>query len=153
MTDYWPGFIRALGCKRDSTAVNDMFVALGDTPAISETPAIYDDPQGRTLFCKFIGSGLEFGFRAETLSHVHVFVQSHEGYSAYDADMLDQSAQALNRYEIIKHLGPAQDEAPGRSDALIGHTHGWARYAFDTYDLRMEFSDDGRLWKATLMDR
>lgn len=149
---YWPGFIRALGHKRDSIAINDVFLALGEIPAISATAAIYD-PQGRTLFFKFIGSGLEFGFRAEVLSHIHVFVQSHEGYSAYYADMLGQPARDLNRDEVIKRLGPALDEAPDQSDALIGHTHGWASYAFDTYDLRMEFSDDGRLWKATLMDR
>lgn len=151
--NYWPGFIQSLGHGESSPAVRNLFSALGETPVVSETPDIYNDPQGRTLFYKFIVSGLEFGFRAEMLNHIHVFVQSHEGYSAYKADMLNRSAQAWNRDDIVRHLGPAQDEAPSKSDALIGHTQAWVRYELDTYDLRMEFSDDGHLWKATLMGK
>lgn len=149
--NYWAQMIQALGSGKDDSTVKDLFLALGEVPAVSETPDIYNDPQGRTLFYKFTVSGLEFGFRSGRLNHIHIFVQGHEGYSAYRADILDRGAQIWDRDALVKHLGPPQDEAPGKLDALIGHTHGWARYEFATYDLRMEFSDDGRLWKATLM--
>jgi hypothetical protein len=149
----WPEFVGTLGDREHSSTVNDLFSSLGEAPVISESPDIFDDSQGRTLAYKFIASGLEFGFRAQRLNHIHVFVTSHEGYSAYEADMLGQPAQVWNRDQIIRHLGPAQDEAPSRSDALIGHTKAWVIYEFDTFDLRIEFSDDGHLWKATLMDK
>lgn len=153
LIDYWPGFIQALGYPVTSVNVKYPFSALGESPVVSETPDFYNDPQGRTQFYKFVVSGFEFGFRAEVLNHIHVFVQGNEGYSAYKADMLDRSAQAWKRDEIIRHHGPAQNEAASNSDSLIGHTQAWVRYEFDKYDLRMEFSDDGHLWKATLMGK
>ncbi|BCA63117.1 hypothetical protein HMP09_2351 [Sphingomonas sp. HMP9] len=105
--DYWPGFIEAIGHPVSSVAVKDILAALGEAAVVSKTPDIFNDPQGRTLFYKFIVSGLEFGFRAKMLNHIHIFVQGHEGYSAYRADMLNRSAQAWNREEIIRHFGPA----------------------------------------------
>lgn len=140
MMDYWPRLIQALGNREASSAVENLFAAVTETPVVLETPDIYSDPQGRTLSYKFIVSGLEFGFRAGNLNHIHIFVQDREGYLAYRADILDKSAQIWNFDELVKHLGPPQDEALGKLDPLIGHTCGWARYEFDTYDLRMEFS-------------
>ena len=111
----------------------------------------YNDPEGETKFYKFINSGLEFGFRSGKLNHIHFFVQCHEGYSEYTKDVLGRVAQVWSAQDIVNQLGPASTEAPGRVDMLIGYVQQWLKYEFETYDLRMEFSESGRLWKVTLM--
>ncbi|MBI6721979.1 hypothetical protein YA0078_24650, partial [Pseudomonas syringae] len=95
--------------------------------------------------------GIEIGFRSGKLNHIHFLVQPHEGYSAYKEDVLGRIAQAWRVEDVIAELGSPSKEAPGRADMLIGYVQQWLKYEFKTYALRMEFSEDGRLWKATLI--
>ncbi|WP_083251874.1 MULTISPECIES: hypothetical protein [Pseudomonas] len=147
----WSDFVRALGQDEGSSIVTDLCREVGEPPAVSETPDSYNDPEGKTKFYKFIRSGLEFGFRSGRLNHIHFFVQRHEGYSAYEADVLGRIAQTWRVQDVIAALGPPTKEVPGKADILIGYIQSWLKYDFKTYALRMEFSEDGRLWKVTLM--
>ena len=147
----WSDFVRALGQDEGGSIVTDLCREVGEPPAVSETPDSYNDPEGKTKFYKFIKSGLELGFRSGKLNHVHFFVQRHEGYSAYKTDVLGRIAQTWRVQDIIAELGPPTKEVPGKVDMLIGYIQPWLKYEIKTYALRMEFSEDGRLWKVTLM--
>lgn len=147
----WSDFTLALGQNEGGPIVTELFRKVGESPVVSETPDSYNDPEGKTRFYKFIKSGLEFGFRSGKLSHIHFFVQCHEGYSAYKADVLGRAPQAWCVQDVIKELGSPSKEAPGKVDMLIGYVQQWVKYEFETHALRMEFSEDGCLWKATLM--
>ena len=147
----WLDFVRALGQDESSSIVTDLCREVGEPPAVSETPDSYNDPEGKTKFFKFIKSGLELGFRSGKLNHIHFFVQRHKGYSAYKADVLGRTAQTWRVQDIIAELGPPTKEVPGKADMLLGYIRSWLKYEFQPYALRMEFSEDGRLWKVTLM--
>ncbi|MHC8393469.1 hypothetical protein ACYZT8_07360 [Pseudomonas sp. LB3P93] len=147
----WSSFILALGQDENGSIVTELCRMIGESPVVSETPDSYNDPEGKTRFYKFINSGLEFGFRSGKLNHIHFFVQRHEGYSEYRRDVLGRAAQVWSARDIVNQLGPASTEAPGRVDMLIGYVQQWLKYEFETYALRMEFSESGRLWKVTLM--
>lgn len=147
----WSDFVRAVGQDEGGSIVTELCRKVGEPPAVSETPDSYNDPEGKTKFYKFIKSGLEFGFRSGKLNHIHFFVQRHEGYSEYKTDVLGRIAQTWSVQDVIAELGPPCKEAPGRVDMLIGYVQQWLKYEFKTHSLRMEFSEDGRLWKATLI--
>ncbi|ROM93278.1 hypothetical protein [Pseudomonas brassicacearum] len=147
----WSDFVLALGQKEAGDVVENVFRRIGESPSVSETPDSYNDPLGKTKFYKFYESGLEFGFRSGKLNHVHFFVQDHEGYSAYRGDMLGRVAQVWNCKEVVRELGIASRAGEGRVDMLIGYVHQWMRYEYGEYALRMEFSQNGDLWKATLI--
>jgi len=147
----WSDFIQALGQDENGAIVTGLCKRVGEFPVISESPDDYNDPEGKTRFYKFINSGIEIGFRLKKLSHIHFFVQPHEGYAAYTEDMFGCVAQAWNARNVISELGSPSKEGLGRVDFLIGYVQQWLKYEFGTYALRMEFSKDGRLWKATIM--
>lgn len=147
----WSDFVRALGQDEGGSIITDLCRELGEPPAISETPDSYNDPEGKTKFYKFIKSGLELGFRSGKLNHIHFFVQRHEGYSAYKKDMLGRIAQTWRVQDVIAVLGPPTKEASSKFDMLIGYVQRWLKYEFETYALGMEFSEDSRLWKVTLI--
>ncbi|WP_445178652.1 hypothetical protein [Pseudomonas sp. McL0111] len=151
MMSIWSELIKALGQDENGTVVMDLRWKIQEPPTISETPDSYNDPDGKTVFYKFIKSGLEFGFRSGRLNHVHFFVQPHEGYSAYRADVLGRVAQAWTLQDVVRELGPANKGAPARVDMLIGKVQRWSKYEFVAHDLRMEFSEDGHLWKVTIV--
>ncbi|WP_233237921.1 hypothetical protein [Bordetella sp. LUAb4] len=147
----WSYFVRALGHGEDAEAVTELLRKIEEPLVVSETPDSYNDPEGKTKFYIFAKSGLEFGFRSGRLNHIHFFVQRHEGYSAYKADVLDRQAQTWRIQDVIAALGPPDYEVPSKFDTLIGYVQHWIKYEFKTHSLRMEFSEDGCLWKATLI--
>ncbi|QOQ74332.1 hypothetical protein IMF22_23045 [Pseudomonas poae] len=147
----WSDFVQALGQDEGGPMVKELCLKVGEPPEISETPDSYNDPLGKTRYYKFFKSGMEFGFCSGKLNHIHFFVQGHEGYSACKADVLNRKAQAWNAQDIICELGPADNSAPGRLDMLIGYVQQWFKYDFETYALRLEFSEGGEMWKATLI--
>ncbi len=148
---FWSDCIQTLGQDEHGAAVVGLWRKVQETPTISETPDSYNDPDGKTVFYKFIKSGLEFGFRSGKLNHIHFFVQPHEGYSAYSSDVLDRAAQVWTVEEVVRELGSADKSGQARVDMLIGQIQQWCKYEFPTHGLRMEFSEDGCLWKVTLV--
>lgn len=91
----WPDLVAALCLGENDEAVKQVFLRIKESPKISETPISYNDPLGKTRFYKFLKTGLEFGFRLEKLNHVHFFVQSHEGCSAYNGDIFGKKSASL----------------------------------------------------------
>ncbi len=147
----WSDFVQALGQDESGSFVDELRRKIGEQPLVSKTPDSYNDPEGRTEYYKFIKSGVEFRFRLGKLNHIHFFVQPHEGYSAYKADLLGRLAKAWSVQVVIAELGLPDEDVPSRVDMLIGHIPRWLRYNFEKHALRMEFTEDGRLWKATLI--
>jgi len=147
----WSEFVRAIGRDESDPAVAELCRNLGESPVISETPDSYNDPEGKTRFYKFFKSGIEIGFRLGKLNHIHFFIQCHEGYSAYKSDVFGRTAKTWSVQDVIAELGPPTKEVPGKVDPLIDNVKQWLKYDLETYTLRMEFSENGRLWKATLM--
>lgn len=148
---FWSVCSQSLGQHEHGAAVVDLLQKVQELPTISEAPDSYSDQDGQTVFYKFVKSGLEFGFRSGKLNHIHFFVQPHEGYSAYSADVLDRVAQTWVVQDVVSELGPADKGGPAKIDMLIGQIQQWCKYEQPTHDLRMEFSEDGRLWKVTLI--
>lgn len=151
MIKVWSDFIRALGLGSDDSVVKEVFRMIGESPVISETPDDYEDSLGKTKYFKFTHSGLEVGFRLGRLNHIHFFVQAHEGYLAYQGDILDHSAQFWCYKKTLDVLGGAHKEGVGGVSQLVGYINPWVRYEFGHYAVRMEFSQDGSLWSASLM--
>ncbi len=147
----WLDFVGVIGKGENDSVVADLFRNLGESPIISETPDSYNDPEGKTKFYKFIKSGLEIGFRLGRLNHIHFFIQCHEGYSACKADVLGRTGQAWTVQDVVAELGPPSKEVSGKFDPLIGNIRQWLKYDLEGYAVRMEFSEDGRLWKTTIM--
>jgi hypothetical protein len=149
----WVDLVAALRLGENEQAVTQVFLKAEESPEISETPESYNDPLGKTRFYKFFRTGLEFGFRLEKLNHVHFFVQSHEGYSAYTGDIFGKEAQAWNYQQIINQFGQPRKEGGGKVDMLIGYVQPWVIHDFDQYSFRVEFTADGGVWKVTLTGR
>lgn len=147
----WSDFIHALGQDENGSVITGLWQRFEEKPVISETPDAYNDPGGKTKYYKFIKSGIELGFRAGQLNHIHFFVQEDEGYSPYNEYVLDRAAHAWTAKNVTQVLGAADAGASAKVDMLIGKVRQWCKYQFSTYDLRMEFSEDGKLWKVTLI--
>ncbi|MET0774903.1 MAG: hypothetical protein ABWZ65_05340 [Pseudomonas mandelii] len=149
----WPDLVAALHLGENDEVVKQVFLKIDETPKIVETPENYNDPLGKTKFYKFLKTGLEFGFRYEKLNHVHLFVQSHEAYSAYNGDIFGKKAQNWSYKAIVDQFGHPSKEGGGTIDMLIGYVQPWVSYDFDQYSFRVEFTADGGVWKVTLMGR
>jgi hypothetical protein len=149
----WPDLVAALHLGENDEAVKQIFLKIDETPEISETPENYNDPLGKTKFYKFLKTGLEFGFRLEKQNHVHLFVQSHEGYSPYNGAVFGKIAHAWSYQTIVDQFGCPSKEGGGKVDMLIGYVQPWVSYDFDQYNFRLEFTADGGVWKVTLIGR
>lgn len=128
----------------------DLANRLGEQPQVEETPLSYNDPAGRTLYHKYLRSGIELGFRAQRLNHLHLYVQSHEGYAPFKGAILGADANVWTRAALVQQLGEADSAGGGKMDGLLGFIRPWIRYEQSSPILRAEFSEDGRLWKLTL---
>ncbi|NWB97035.1 hypothetical protein HX882_14140 [Pseudomonas gingeri] len=145
----WNEYVRNLGASESDESVQKLMRGVGEVSVISSTPGEHD-PLFKTLFYQFFKTGLELGFRGG-LSHVHFFVQAHEGYSTYFGDILGRAATAWHRSEVVSVLGPAQQSGGDKQNMLIGYVRPWCKYIFEEYAVRFEFSQDQRVWKVTLM--
>lgn len=147
----WIEFTQVIGKKENSELIKAVLLKMEVAGIVTETPDYYNDPLGKTVFHEFTTLGLEFGFRSGRLNHIHFFVQNHEGYTAYQGNIFDQLAQKWNYKKCSAKLGAAVRGAEGKKDVLLENINKWRIYAFEGYMVRMEFSPDGNLWKATLM--
>ncbi|CRI58444.1 hypothetical protein DMX05_12915 [Pseudomonas soli] len=146
----WMKLLSLVGKDQGDNDFQELATVLGEQPQVKETPLSYNDPDGRTLYHKYLNSGLELGFRAHRLNHIHIYVQSHEGYAPYQGSILDQNAQGWRRDALLQTLGPPDSQGGGKMDGLLGFIRPWVRYEGAGPVLRAEFSQDGRLWKCSL---
>jgi hypothetical protein len=151
MTVDWNGFLDALGQDERSANVASLSCRIGETPVISTTPKEYNDPLGETKFYKFKWAGIELGFRQGKLNHVHLFIQSHEGYRAYTGPLQDEVGTNPTGSSIAQALGPPSASGEGKQNALLGYRHKWTKFDMQTVSIRFEFSQDDKLRKVSLI--
>lgn len=147
----WERLLDLIGKDQDDQAFIDLAIELGEKPKLSRSPLVQGDPECRTLYHKYLKSGLELGFRSQKLNQIHLFVQRHEGYTPFRGDILDQPACEWTRDDLVETLGPPDSQGGDKMDGLLGYIRPWVRYKKFGSALHAEFSQDGRLWKFTLM--
>ncbi|WP_176507905.1 MULTISPECIES: hypothetical protein [Pseudomonas] len=147
----WVTLLGLVGKEQDDQAFVNLVSALGEEPQVSMSPLIRDDPDDRTVYKKFLKSGIELGFRARRLNQIHLFVQRHEGYSRFTGEVLDLPAHLWTRDNLVKALGKPNAHGGDKMDGLLGYIRPWLRYEKVGVAFHAEFSQDGRLWKFTLM--
>ncbi|SCW85863.1 hypothetical protein SAMN03159473_02198 [Pseudomonas sp. NFACC52] len=72
--------------------VTELYQKVGEPPAISETRIAIMIPKGRQGFISLLSPAWSWDFVRGKLNQIHFFVQRHEGYSAYKADVLGRKA-------------------------------------------------------------
>ncbi|WP_147417561.1 hypothetical protein [Sphingomonas cavernae] len=147
----WPDMLKILSKREESFEFKSFLRSCEETPSISETPVEYNDPQGHTVFYKFLLSGVEIGVRAGVVNHVHFYATSHEGYQPYKGLIGPYEASGWNEQLATELLRPPVKSGGGKPDALIGYVHRWMKFELDSFFLRFEFAPEGSLWKATIV--
>lgn len=74
-----------------------------------------------------------------------------KGIPPFRGDILDQPACEWTRDDLVETLGPPDSQGGDKMDGLLGYIRPWVRYKKFGSALHAEFSQDGRLWKFTLM--
>jgi hypothetical protein len=147
----WNSFVDALGEPELSNKVVSIATEIGETPVISSTPPEYNDPLGKTTFYKFLGAGIEIGFRQEQLHHMHFFIYGREGYANYTGPLVDGISAHWTESWLIRALGAPSISGGEKASPLRGYVHRWIRYDYPKCSIRFELSQDGPLRTVCLM--
>jgi hypothetical protein len=147
----WQQFVMSLRAEETSGAFSRLVCDIGEKAEISDTPEDYNDPEGRTRFYKFLRSGIEIGFRARGLNHVHFFTRPDEAYDAYRGPLEDNVGSDQGEAGIRNILGDPGAHGGGKAGALLGFRHKWIKYGRVDYSVRYEFEAGGGIRKITLI--
>ncbi|WP_334043433.1 hypothetical protein [Burkholderia ambifaria] len=147
----WSDFVDALGKEKSSDNVSRLAEKIGEVPIISETPDDFNDAEGKTTYWRFVKSGIEIGFRADKLNHIHLFVVLLEGCGSYGGDVLGYPANTWTWESTKSRLGVAAIERQGYEDGLLGYIFPWSKYEFFEHSVRMEYLQDSTLRKVSII--
>jgi hypothetical protein len=153
MTLSWESLVTSLGEEEASAKVLTLISDIDEVPSISDTPEEYNDPLGKTRFYKFYKSGLEIGFREDTVNHIHLFIQEQVGYSAYGGSLEEGVTVTAAESVLLNIYGAPSSFGGGKQSLLLDYRHKWIKFGKERYALRYEFSKDGSLRKISLILR
>jgi len=145
MSDIWTVSLAALGQTASSIAFGRLVSAVGTVATVDEGPGQDVDATGATSYYGFIASGVECGFRAGVLSHVHVFLKPRDGYAAYSGRLPFSLSASTTEPDAIAVLGTPEAAGGGDGPTLFGQINPWALYTREGCTLRLEFGSDGKL--------
>ncbi|MRH00575.1 hypothetical protein GIY21_09765 [Xanthomonas sontii] len=147
----WEKFSLALGCAADSPEMAELLTEINERPISSSDPDGYGDSNLRTDYWQFFHSGMEFGFRCNTLSFIHFFIEEQDEFSFYQGDLFGMSSKSWAESSILDKFGLPNDFGGGGYDALLGHVKRWIKYDVDGHGVRFEILSDGGVGKVTLI--
>ncbi|MEF9420922.1 hypothetical protein MPD99_18955 [Xanthomonas citri pv. viticola] len=148
----WKKFSLALGCAADSPEVIELLTEINERPVSSSDPDEYGASNLRTDYWQFFHSGMEFGFRCNTLSFIHFFIEEQDEFSSYQGDLFGMSGKRWAESSILAKFGPPNDFGGGGYEALLGYIKRWIKYDVDGHWVRFEILSDGGVGKVTLID-
>ncbi|WP_420008340.1 hypothetical protein [Xanthomonas sacchari] len=147
----WEKLSLALGCAADSPEVFELLTEINEQPILSSDPDEYGDSHLRTDYWQFFHSGMEFGFRCNTLSFIHLFIEEQDEFFSYQGGLFGMSGKNLAEFSILAKFGPPKDFGGGGYDALLGYIKRWIKYDVDGHGVRFEILSDGGVGKITLI--
>nr|WP_198982587.1 hypothetical protein [Herbaspirillum sp. ASV7] len=153
MTPSLEDFVAVIGKIESADEVRSLFSDIHTCPLVSSTPDGCNDPVGATKYYHFIDAGVECGFRGGVFTHAHFYIQEHEGYKAYKGKVDGEDAASWGLLPISKLWGDPTESGGGKMDLLIGYINPWILYEMSDHLIRVEFSQDTRVYKLTLMSK
>ncbi|MCJ7926533.1 MAG: hypothetical protein MUW55_11480 [Pantoea vagans] len=139
----WDEFIKLLGC----TKFYGNFINI--STYFNELPKIDEGVLGDRSYYSFIQSGILFLLEDKVIDQITFYAKSDEGFSEYVGDLplpIDSS-----EYEAVQMLGHPLVSGGGKMDALMGYIDRWIRYEKEGYTLHLQFNQNDRLSRVTLM--
>ncbi|TNH41487.1 hypothetical protein [Photorhabdus luminescens] len=147
----WSKFTGSLGTTESSKEFNELCLAIGEQPEVSQDPSEYNDPIGQTTYYSFAHSGIEIGFREGVLNHIHFYFSETEGYSCFKGCLLSNIGEGWDAEKVIQVLGEPLIKGGGKMDMLLGYINNWIKYEYQKYALHLQFNQDGLLCNSSLM--
>ncbi|MGJ0193055.1 hypothetical protein ACR6A7_11990 [Pantoea sp. RRHST58] len=139
----WNEFIKLLGCSE----FDSKFVIIAN--AFNELPRVEESVLGDRKYYSFLNSGVLFLLENEVVDQIVFYVKRDEGFSQYKGELpvsIDSS-----ECEAIEILGSPLGSGGGKKDSLIGYIDRWIKYVKDEYALHLQFDQNDRLARVTLM--
>lgn len=144
-------FGQVLGAEERSPAFANLLARIGAPASVSEDPAGYNDPRGKTRYYSFRANGILMGVRGDVLKYVFFYFENEEGYRPYSGSLFSGIDASSGHAVIDKALGPPRKSGGGKPDPLMGYIHQWATYGVNGYKVRFEFGKAGQLRMVSLM--
>jgi len=139
----WDEFVKFLGrSKFDIKFVNI-------SSDFHELPNIEGSVLGDRKYYSFLQSGVLFLLEAEVIEQITFYATKDEGFSEYKGELplsIDSSED-----EAMQILGHPLDSGGEEIDALMGYIDRWIRYEKEGYTLHLQFNQNDRLSRVTLM--
>ncbi|WP_191938601.1 hypothetical protein IFU37_007970 [Pantoea agglomerans] len=139
----WDEFIKLLGCKK----FDDDFINISSD--FNELPTIEESVLGDRSYYSFLQSGVLFLLEDKIIDQITFYATKDEGFSEYEGDLplsIDSS-----EHKAVQMLGHPLDSGGGKMDALMGYIDRWIRYEKEGYKLHLQFNQNDRLSRVTLM--
>ncbi|MDC7869221.1 hypothetical protein TH60_06850 [Pantoea ananatis] len=139
----WDEFVNLLGrSKFDVKFVNI-------SSDFHELPNIEESVLGDRKYYSFLQSGVLFLLENEVIDQIIFYATKDEGFSEYKGELplsIDSSED-----EAMQILGHPLDSGGGKIDPLMCHVDRWIRYENEGYTLHLQFNQNDRLSRITLM--
>ncbi|CAM3590844.1 hypothetical protein RABR111495_01835 [Rahnella bruchi] len=137
----WNYFIEILGCSK----FDDNFVELSEK--FNELPSFDTGVLGDRNYYSFFQAGVLVLLENETVNQISFYIQPDEGFSAYKGALPFKGLES----EIIQLLGEPSASGGGKMDMLLGYINRWIKYEKEGYALHLQFDQNGKLCRASLM--
>jgi len=141
----WSKAALALGARRGDRTVTDLI------SAIAAAPAVEVGPLGDRTYFSFVSEGVLMIFEGEILAQVSAYVEAHDGFSSFPDNLPEGVGNHWRETDVLQVLGPANSSGGGRPDSLLGFIHRWLSYQRKGYVLHIEFSQDDKVRKVSIV--
>ncbi|CCF10792.1 filamentous hemagglutinin family outer membrane protein [Pantoea ananatis LMG 5342] len=139
----WDEFVNLLGrSKFDVKFVNI-------SSDFHELPNIEESVLGDRKYYSFLQSGVLFLLEGEVIDQITFYTTKDESFSEYKGELPLSTDSSED--EAMQILGHPLDSGGGKIDPLMGHIDRWIRYENEGYTLHLQFNQNDRLSRITLM--
>lgn len=139
----WSELVGALG----QTKNDNIFTRL--LSKLKELPVYEEGVLGDRSYYSFFRSGILFLIENEKIDQISFYLKSEEGFSRYSGELPVLPAQS--KEDVIQQLGPPSASGGGKTDKLLGYINSWIKYERDGYALHLQFDQNDKLSRVTIM--
>ncbi|MCL2892094.1 MULTISPECIES: hypothetical protein [Pectobacteriaceae] len=139
----WNNLVEMLGCSK----ANNEFIYLPQK--LNELPVFEEGVLGDRSYYSFFNSGILFLLEDDLVNQISLYMQADEGFSIYTGELpLPVNGRES---EIIRVLGVPSESGGGKMDMLLGYINRWIKYKIENYTLHIQFDQNDKLCRVTLM--
>lgn len=138
----WEELKGFLGCGK----AESKFISLPQI--IGVLPNISSDILGEVTYYSFFDEGILLLVDEGNVTQISLFLKPSEGFSSYTNELPVHSDM---ENDIINELGMPIKSGGGRPDPLLGYLNRWIKYKINEGYMHIEFNQEGKIDKLSLM--